>query len=179
MNSLLFPWVAVCMRKKCLPSKSGVSASPSLVNFLWSSPTGLQSQTLWGLLLLLPDPQAEELHLGLRTLIPVGKPLWYNYFPVCGLPTWGVWDLNLWQLHPSYHLTVASSLCLNAQYLSWEGSSVFLLMILQQLGSPGGSVIKNPPVNAGDTRDGSKLVKEYVKGVYHHPAYLTYMQSTS
>ena len=80
MNSLLFPWVAVCMRKKCLPSKSGVSASPSLVNFLWSSPTGLQSQTLWGLLLLLPDPQAEELHLGLRTLIPVGKPLWYNYF---------------------------------------------------------------------------------------------------
>ena len=26
---------------------------------------------------------------------------------------------------------------------------------------------------------GSKLVKEYVKAVYCHPAYLTYMQSTS
>ena len=26
---------------------------------------------------------------------------------------------------------------------------------------------------------GSKLVKEYVKDVYCHPAYLTYMQSTS
>ena len=26
---------------------------------------------------------------------------------------------------------------------------------------------------------GSKLGKEYVKGVYSHPAYLTYMQSTS
>ena len=26
---------------------------------------------------------------------------------------------------------------------------------------------------------GSKLGKEYVKAVYHHPAYLTYMQSTS
>ena len=26
---------------------------------------------------------------------------------------------------------------------------------------------------------GSKLEKEYVKGVYHHPAYLTYVQSTS
>ena len=26
---------------------------------------------------------------------------------------------------------------------------------------------------------GSKLGKEYVKGVYCHPAYLTYMQSTS
>ena len=25
----------------------------------------------------------------------------------------------------------------------------------------------------------SKLGKEYVKAVYHHPAYLTYMQSTS
>ena len=26
---------------------------------------------------------------------------------------------------------------------------------------------------------GSKLGKEYIKAVYHHPAYLTYMQSTS
>ena len=26
---------------------------------------------------------------------------------------------------------------------------------------------------------GSKLVKEYVKAIYCHPAYLTYMQSTS
>ena len=26
---------------------------------------------------------------------------------------------------------------------------------------------------------GSKLVKEYIKAVYSHPAYLTYMQSTS
>ena len=25
----------------------------------------------------------------------------------------------------------------------------------------------------------SKLGKEYIKAVYHHPAYLTYMQSTS
>ena len=28
-------------------------------------------------------------------------------------------------------------------------------------------------------RTGSKLGKEYVKAVYRHPAYLTYMQSTS
>ena len=26
---------------------------------------------------------------------------------------------------------------------------------------------------------GSKLGKEYIKAVYHHPAYLTYIQSTS
>ena len=30
-----------------------------------------------------------------------------------------------------------------------------------------------------EQRTGSKLGKEYVKGVYCHPAYLTYMQSTS
>ena len=28
-------------------------------------------------------------------------------------------------------------------------------------------------------RTGSKLGKEYIKAVYYHPAYLTYVQSTS
>ena len=30
-----------------------------------------------------------------------------------------------------------------------------------------------------EQRTGSKLGKEYIKGVYCHPVYLTYMQSTS
>ena len=30
-----------------------------------------------------------------------------------------------------------------------------------------------------EQQTGSKLEKEYVKAVYFHPAYLTYMQSTS
>ena len=30
-----------------------------------------------------------------------------------------------------------------------------------------------------EQQTGSKLGKEYVKAVFHHPAYLTYMQSTS
>ena len=30
-----------------------------------------------------------------------------------------------------------------------------------------------------EQQTGSKLDKEYVKAVYRHPAYLTYMQSTS
>ena len=30
-----------------------------------------------------------------------------------------------------------------------------------------------------EQQTGSKLVKEYVKAVYSHPVYLTYMQSTS
>ena len=52
-----------------------------------------QNQMLWGLLLLMPDPQVEEPDMGLRTLTPVGEPLQYNYFPVCKLPTQWVWDL--------------------------------------------------------------------------------------
>ena len=34
-------------------------------------------------------------------------------------------------------------------------------------------------VRTGHGTDGSKLGKEYIKAVYCHPAYLTYMQSTS
>ena len=30
-----------------------------------------------------------------------------------------------------------------------------------------------------EQQTGSKLGKEYIKGVYCHPAYITYMQSTS
>ena len=30
-----------------------------------------------------------------------------------------------------------------------------------------------------EQQTGSKLAKEYIKDVYHHPAYLAYMQSTS
>ena len=30
-----------------------------------------------------------------------------------------------------------------------------------------------------EQQNGSKLGKEYIKAVYRHPAYLTYMQSTS
>ena len=33
--------------------------------------------------------------------------------------------------------------------------------------------------NGQEQRTGSKLGKEYVKAVYCHPAYLTYMQRTS
>ena len=64
-------------------------------------------------------PQAGEPDVGLRTFTPVGELLWYNYFPVCGLPTWHIWDLILLWLHPSYCLTVASSLSLDVEYLFW------------------------------------------------------------
>ena len=40
----------------CVPSKSGVSVSPSLVKVLQSNPASLQSLILWEFLLPLPNP---------------------------------------------------------------------------------------------------------------------------
>ena len=74
---------------------------------------------LWGLLLLMPDPQVGGSVVGLRTFTPVGEPLQDNYFQVCGSPTWQIWELALLRVHPSYHLVVASSLFLCVGYLFW------------------------------------------------------------
>ena len=71
----------------CVPSKSGVSVSPSPVEVLQSNPTSLQNLILWEFLLLLPDPQVEKPDMGLRTFTPVGGLLWYNCSPVCESPT--------------------------------------------------------------------------------------------
>ena len=35
--------------------------------------------------------RAGETDVGLRTFTPGGEILQYNYFPVCGLPTWWIW----------------------------------------------------------------------------------------
>ena len=40
--------------------------------------------------------------------------------------------------------------------------------------------VKKPSLELDmETQTGSKLGKEYIKAIYCHPAYLTYMQSTS
>ena len=41
-----------------------------------------------------PDSQAGEPDVGLGTLTPVEEPLQY-YSPVCGSPTWGIFDLTV------------------------------------------------------------------------------------
>ena len=133
MRSLLFS-LGTVHETLCALSKSGVSVSPSPVEFLWSNPAGLQSQILWGLRLLLPDPQAGEPDVGLRPFTPMGELLWYNCFSVCGLPTQCVWDLILSWLCPSYCLTVASSLSVFGCRVSFlVGSSVYLSVVVQQL----------------------------------------------
>ena len=76
----------------CDPSRSEVSVSPSPVELLCSSPTGLQYQILWGHLLPMPYSQAGEADMRFRTLIPVGELLQYSYFPICGPPTHGCGD---------------------------------------------------------------------------------------
>ena len=74
MEPLLFPGTRA-HESLCAPFKNGVSVSPSLVELLCTSPTGLQCQTLWGLFLPMPDPQLWGLDVGLRTLTPVGESL--------------------------------------------------------------------------------------------------------
>ena len=85
------------------PSTCGVSVSPSPVELLQSSPTGLQSQELWRLLLLMPN-------VGLITLT-----LWrisaIYFSPVFGSPTLYAWNLILSHMDPSYCLIMVF-LCL-------------------------------------------------------------------
>ena len=63
-----------------------------------------------------------------------------------------------------------------------------LWKILKEMGTPDHLTCLHRNLYAGQeatvrtghgTTDGSRLGKEYIKAVYCHPAYLTYMQSTS
>ena len=95
MRSLHFSLDLDAHNTLCMPSKRGVSVSPSAVEFLCSNTTGLQSQILWGLLLLLLDPWAGQSNVGLGKFTSVGELLWYNYFPVYMLLTQCILDLIL------------------------------------------------------------------------------------
>ena len=95
MGSLLLPLDPNAHTTLCVPSKSGVSVSPSPVKVLQSNPTRLQSLILQEFLLPLPDPQVGKPDVGLRTFTPVGGLLWYNCSPVCESPTQWLWDLIL------------------------------------------------------------------------------------
>ena len=54
-----------------VPSKTGVSVSPSLVEVLSSSPTGLQGQIPWGFLVPLSDAQSGKPDEGFRAIATV------------------------------------------------------------------------------------------------------------
>ena len=54
------------------------------------------------------DPQEGKPDVGFRTFTTVGELIGYFCSPVCGAPTWEVWNLIL---SCYYHLTAALSLC--------------------------------------------------------------------
>ena len=103
--------------------------------FLWNSAIKLhwssKSDSL-GASHPLSDSKAWKPAVGLRTFTPVGELLWYNYFPVCGLPTWQVRDLILSWLYPllSSHCTFFVFGC-RVSFL--VGSRMFLLLFCQYL----------------------------------------------
>ena len=68
------PWVPVHM-SLCAPFKKGISISPSPMELLHTSPTGLKCQMLQGLFLPVSDPHKWEFDVGLRTLTPIGESL--------------------------------------------------------------------------------------------------------
>ena len=82
MGSLLLPLGPDAQTTLCVPSKSGVSVSPSPLEVLQSIPARLQSLILWEFLLPLLDPQVGKPDVGLRTFTPVGGLLWYECSPV-------------------------------------------------------------------------------------------------
>lgn len=59
----------------CALFKSEVSISPNPVELLQSSSTGFQGQLFWALFLLVPDPHAGGLDVGLSILTLVGECL--------------------------------------------------------------------------------------------------------
>ena len=95
LGSLLLPLGPDAHTTLCVPSKSGVSISPSPVEVLQSIPTRLQSLILYEFLLPLLDPQVGKPDVGLRTFSPVGGLLWYNCSLVCESPTHQLWDFIL------------------------------------------------------------------------------------
>ena len=119
MGSLLLPLGPNAHTTLCVPSKSGVSVSPSPVKVLQSNPTSLQSLILQEFLLPSRDLQVGKPDVGLRTFTPVGGLLWHKCSPVCESPTQQLRDLILLLLCPSYCLIAASPLSLDVGYLSW------------------------------------------------------------
>ena len=119
LKSLLFPLCPSTSNTLCVPLKHVTYLFLNFLEFLWSSPIGLKSQMLWGLIPLMPDLQTQEPDTGLRTLIPVGEPLQYDYCLVYASPTQQEWGLVVLRIHPLYHLLMASSVSLEVEYLFW------------------------------------------------------------
>jgi len=128
-----FLWVLVCTRFCLCPPRVESLYPPDL----WKS----YNQILLHFKSRFPGNSQSLCRIPrLRSLMWGSKPSqqWENFFgiiilqfvghPACG---YGILLLPWW--HPSYHLTVISSLSLDMGYLFLVGSSVFLSLTVQQL----------------------------------------------
>ena len=124
-----FLWMLVCTRCCWCPPR----LESLFLSVLWKTCNQIMLARFPGDSVPLSDPQAGKPDVGFRTFIAVGELLCYYRSPVCGSFTQQVWDLILSWLCPSYHLAAASSLSLDMKCLLLVGSSVLLLMVVQQL----------------------------------------------
>ena len=77
--------------------------------------------------------QTEKPEVRFRIFTTVEVLIWYYCSPVFQSLTKWIWNFILSWLCPSYCFTAASSLSLGMEYLFSVGSSVLLLMVVQQL----------------------------------------------
>ena len=110
----------------CVPSKSGVSVSPSPAKVLQSNSTTFQSLILQEFLLPLLDHQVWKPDMRLRTFTPVVGLLWYNCSPaVMGFDF--IVITPLLQSHCSFFFVFGCGVSFMVS------SSAFLSMTVQQL----------------------------------------------
>ena len=93
---------------------SGVSVSPSPLEFLQSNPAGLQNQILWGLSSHCQAPRLESLTRGSERSLLGENCYDIIVFQWVTHPA-GI-GCDFITVHPSYYLVVTSSLCLDLGY---------------------------------------------------------------
>ena len=86
-------WVPVHIKSCVHPPKVESLFLPVLWSSCTQAPVAFKAKCFGG-----SSYYGQTLRLGSLTwgseLTPVGEPLQYNYFPVCGLPSWRVWNLS-------------------------------------------------------------------------------------
>lgn len=122
----VFPWVLVCTGHcGCLPRVASLFPPGPWISYD-QTPLTFKARFSGGSSSHCRTTRLGRRDMRFRTLTPVNGLLWNNCSPVSGLSVLPVWNLILW-LHPSDHLTVVSSLSLDAGFFSfwWWWISVF------------------------------------------------------
>ena len=127
-----FLWVLVHARFCCALQDWSFCFPQSCGSFIIKSHWASRSDSLG-----IPSPFVRspgcEACCGVQNLHNSGRTPLELCSPVCGSPTWRVWDFVLLWLCPFYHLTEAFSLSLDMGFLFLVGSSILLSMGVQQL----------------------------------------------